>query len=81
LPRGEIGAGAIPAVPASELERLLAAFEQYLRRERALAAGTAGAFVARARRLPGVLGGSLDGLTVGDVTGRTSDTDTPADLA
>ncbi len=57
-----------PAVPASEQERLLAAFEQYLRCERALAAGTASAYVARARRFIAGLGGSLDGLTAGDVT-------------
>jgi site-specific recombinase XerD len=57
-----------PAAPASEQERLLAAFGQYLRCERALAAGTAGAYLARARRFLAGLGGSLDGLTAGDVT-------------
>ena len=66
------GAGVLapdsPAVPASEQEQLLAAFGQYLRSERALAGGTAGAYVARARRFLAGLGGSLDGLTAGDVT-------------
>ena len=68
------GAGALapdpPAGPASEQERLLAAFGQYLRCERALAAGTAGAYVARAGRFLDGLGGSLDGLTAADVTAR-----------
>lgn len=57
-----------PAVPGSEQEQLLAAFEQYLRCERALAAGTAGAYVARARRFLARLGGSLDVLAAADVT-------------
>ena len=56
-----------PAGPASEQERLLAAFEKYLRCERALAAGTAGAYLARARRFLAGRGGSLDGLTAADV--------------
>jgi len=56
------------AVPASEQERLLAAFGQYLRCERALAAGTAGAYLGRARRFLAGLGGSLDGLAAVDVT-------------
>ena len=66
------GAGALaadpPAGPGSEKERLLAAFGQYLRCERALAAGTAGAYAARAGRFLDGLGGSLDGLTAADVT-------------
>jgi site-specific recombinase XerD len=57
-----------PAGPRSKQERLLAAFGQYLRCERALAPGTAGAYAARAKRFLDGLGGSLDGLTVGDVT-------------
>jgi integrase/recombinase XerD len=67
------GAGVLaadsPGGPQSAQERLLAAFEQYLRCERALADSTAGAYLARARRFLAGLGGSLDGLTAGDVTG------------
>ena len=66
------GAGVLaadpPAGPGSERERLLAAFGQYLRCERALAAGTAGAYTARAGRFLDGLGGCLDGLAAGDVT-------------
>jgi integrase/recombinase XerD len=66
------GAGALapdpPAGPPSEQERLLAAFGQYLRCERALAAGTAGAYAARAARFLDGLGGTLDELAAGDVT-------------
>ena len=66
------GAGVLapdsPAGPASEQERLLAAFEQYLRCERALAAGTAGAYVTRARRFLARLGCGPEELTAGDVT-------------
>ena len=66
------GAGVLaadpPSGPGSEQERLLAAFGQYLRCERALAAGTAGAYVTRAGRFLDGLGGSLDGLAAGDVT-------------
>jgi site-specific recombinase XerD len=68
LARAGVLAPDSPAAPASEQERLLAAFGQYLRCERALAAGTAGAYLARARRFLAGLGGSLDGLTAGDVT-------------
>jgi site-specific recombinase XerD len=57
-----------PAGPVSERERLLAAFGQYLRSERALSAGTAGAYLARARRFLDGLGGSLDELAAADVT-------------
>lgn len=73
------GAGVLAADPpagsGSERERLLAAFGQYLRGERALAAGTAAAYTARAGRfLDGRVGcldgrgGCLDGLGAGDVT-------------
>jgi integrase/recombinase XerD len=66
------GAGVLapdsPAGPESAQERLLAAFGEYLRCERALAAATTGAYLARARRFLAGLGGSLDGLTAGDVT-------------
>jgi integrase/recombinase XerD len=57
-----------PAALPSEQERLLAAFGQYLRCERALAAGTAGAYAARAGRFLDGLGGTLDGLTAAGVT-------------
>src|SRR5262249_44068673 len=58
-----------PAAPASEQERLLAAFERHLLCERALAASTAAAYVARARRfLEGLAGGGLSSLTPGHVT-------------
>lgn len=57
-----------PVGPVSERERLLAAFEQYLRCERALAAGTAGGYLTRARRFLAGLGGSLDELAAADVT-------------
>jgi hypothetical protein len=66
------GAGVLapdcPARPGSERERLLAGFGQYLRCERALAAGTASAYLARAGRFLDELGGTLDGLAAGDVT-------------
>lgn len=67
------GAGVLvfdgPAAPESEQDRLLAAFERYLLGERALAASTAAAYVARARRFLGGLAGSgLSGLTAADVT-------------
>lgn len=66
------GAGVLapdsPARPGSERERLLAGFGQYLRCERALASGTAGAYLARAGRFLDGLGGTLDGLAAGDVT-------------
>jgi site-specific recombinase XerD len=53
----------------SEQERLLAAFERHLLGERALAASTAAAYVARARRfLAGFDGCGLAGLTCADVT-------------
>jgi hypothetical protein len=55
-------------VAASAQERLLAAFGEYLRCERALATATTGAYVARARRFLAGLGGGLDGLTAADVT-------------
>jgi site-specific recombinase XerD len=55
--------------PASENDRLLAAFELHLLHERALTAGTAAAYVARARRfLDGRGGGGLACLTAADVT-------------
>lgn len=57
-----------PAGPGPERERLLAGFGQYLRCERALAAGTAAAYTARAGRFLDRRGGTLDGLTAGDVT-------------
>jgi len=66
------GAGLLASDPpggsASEQERLLAAFGQYLRRERALADSTAVAYLARARRFLAGVGGGLDGLTAADVT-------------
>jgi integrase/recombinase XerD len=66
------GAGALaadpPAGPPSGQDRLLAAFGRYLRCERSLAPGTAGAYAARAARFLDGLGGSLDGLAAGDVT-------------
>jgi integrase/recombinase XerD len=68
LARAGVLAPDSPAGPASEQERLLAAFGQYLRCERALAAGTVGAYLGRARRFLAGLGGSLDGLAAGDVT-------------
>jgi site-specific recombinase XerD len=68
LGRAGVLAPDLPAVPASEQERLLAAFGDYLRCERALAAGTAGAYVARARRFLAGLGGSPEELTAADVT-------------
>lgn len=59
----------VPAVPMSEPERLLAAFERHLLGERALAASTAAAYVARARRfLEGFAGGGVSSLTAGHVT-------------
>jgi hypothetical protein len=65
------GAGVLaadpPLRPRSEQDLLMAAFGQYLRCERALAAGTAGAYVARASRFLEGLGGTLDGLAAGDV--------------
>jgi integrase/recombinase XerD len=58
-----------PAAPASEQERLLALFERYLLCERALAASTAAAYAARARRfLEGFAGCGLSSLTAGHVT-------------
>jgi site-specific recombinase XerD len=57
-----------PAGPVPERERLLAAFADYLRGERALAAGTAGAYLARARRFLEGLDGSPGELTAADVT-------------
>jgi len=68
LARAGVLAPDSPAGPASGQERLLAAFGQYLRCERALAAGTAGAYLGRARRFLAGLGGSLDGLAAVDVT-------------
>lgn len=59
--------------PASENDKLLAAFDRYLLHERALAATTAAAYVARARRFlagPGCNG--LAGLTAADVTGAVA---------
>jgi site-specific recombinase XerD len=66
------GAGALvpqaPAVPLSDQERLLAAFERHLLCERALAASTAAAYVARARRfLEGLDDGGVSSLTAGHV--------------
>jgi integrase/recombinase XerD len=59
----------VPAVPVSEEERLLAGFERHLRCERALAASTIGAYVARARRFLAGLGSTgLAGLTAADVS-------------
>jgi integrase/recombinase XerD len=59
----------VPAAPESEQDRLLAAFERHLLCERALAASTAAAYVARARRfLEGLAGGGLSSLTPGHVT-------------
>ncbi len=59
-----------PAGPASEEERLLAAFERHLLGERALTGSTAAAYVAYARRfLAGRAGCGLGGLTTADVTG------------
>lgn len=59
----------VAAAPVSEEERLLAGFERYLRCERALAASTIGAYVARARRfLAGLGSGGLAGLTAADVS-------------
>ena len=58
-----------PAAPMSEQQKLLAAFERHLLGERALAASTAAAHVARARRfLAGLRGSGLTGLTAADVT-------------
>lgn len=57
-----------PAGPGSERDRLLAGFGQYLRCERALAAGTAAAYIARAGRFLDGRGGTLDGLRASDVT-------------
>ena len=57
------------AAPMSEQQKLLAAFERHLLGERGLAASTASAHVARARRfLAGQRGGGLTGLTAADVT-------------
>ncbi len=58
----------VPAGPASERERLLAAFEQHLRCERALSAATTGAYVARAGRFLAGLDCELAGLEAGHVT-------------
>jgi integrase/recombinase XerD len=59
---------AVPG-PVSEQDRLLAGFERHLLRERALAATTTEAYVARARRfLTGLDSGGLPGLTAADVT-------------
>jgi integrase/recombinase XerD len=58
-----------PAAPMSEQDRLLAAFEDHLAGERALAPATTGAYVARARRfLGGLDSDGLVGLTAGQVT-------------
>jgi site-specific recombinase XerD len=66
------GAGMLAADPpagaGSERDRLLAGFGQYLRCERALAAGTAAAYIARAGRFLDGRGGTLDGLRASDVT-------------
>src|SRR5260370_40227881 len=57
------------AAPMSAQEQLLAAFERHLLGERALAASTAAAHVARARRfLAGLPRRGLTGLTAADVT-------------
>jgi integrase/recombinase XerD len=59
-----------PPGPASDEERLLAAFERHLLCERALTGSTAAAYVAYARRfLAGRAGCGLDGVTAADVTG------------
>ncbi len=58
-----------PAAPMSEQEKLLAAFERHLVGERALAASTAAAYVARARRfLEGLAGSGLSSLTGAHIT-------------
>ena len=58
-----------PAAPMSEQQKLLTAFERHLLGERGLAASTAAAHVARARRfLAGLRGSGLTGLTAADVT-------------
>jgi integrase/recombinase XerD len=55
-------------VPGQE-EGLLAAYERHLLGERALAASTAAAYLARARRfLDGLAGSGVSGLTAADVT-------------
>ena len=68
LDRAGVLAADSPVLPGSERERLLAGFGQYLRCERALAAGTAGAYLARAGRFLDGRDGTLDGLAASHVT-------------
>jgi site-specific recombinase XerD len=67
-----VGSGVLPDTPVrpvSDDERLLAAFERHLPRERALAATTAAAYVTRARLFLAGLGrDGLAGMAAADIT-------------